>query len=175
NAGIVHRDLKPSNILLNANWDLKVCDFGLATTFDDALFMTQYVATRWYKAPEIMLSPGMYTKAIDIWSVGCILAELLIGRPQFTGKDYLNQLNLILNVLGTPTLDELYAITTNLSLKYMGTLIMREGMPFGNLFPHASEDLIDFLSNTLVLNPEKPLTADNALQHPYVAGFAQEE
>ncbi|KAJ7795311.1 kinase-like domain-containing protein [Mycena olivaceomarginata] len=172
NAGIVHRDLKPSNILLNANWDLKVCDFGLATTFDDALFKTQYVATRWYRAPKIMLSPGMYTEAIDIWSVGCILAELLNGRPLFPGKDYLNQLNLILNVLGTPTLDELYAITTNLSL---GTLVMRKGMPFCNLFPHASADLIDFLSNTLVLNPEKLLTADTALQHPYVAGFSQEE
>ncbi|KAJ7893918.1 kinase-like domain-containing protein [Mycena olivaceomarginata] len=138
NAGIVHRDLKPSNILLNANWDLKVCDFGLATTFDDAL------------APEIMLSPGMYTEAIDMWSVGCILAELLIGGPLFPGKDYLNQLNLILNMLGTPTVDELYAITTNLSLRYMGTLAMRKGMSFYNLFPHASEDLIDFLSNTLV-------------------------
>ncbi|KAJ7849016.1 kinase-like domain-containing protein [Mycena leptocephala] len=151
------------NILLNTNWDLKVCDFGLATTSDDALFMTQYVVTRWYRAPEIMLSPGMYTEAIDIWSVGCILAELLIGRPLFPGKDYLNQLNLILNMLGTPTLDELDAITTNLSLRYMGTLVMRKGVPFCNLFPHASEDLIDFLSNTLVFNPEKRLTADKAL------------
>ncbi|KAJ7502293.1 CMGC/MAPK protein kinase [Mycena galericulata] len=168
NAGIVHRDLKPSNILLNANWDLKVCDFGLATTFDDALVHDTI-------PPEIMLSPGMYTEAIDIWSVGCILAELLIGRPLFPGKDYLNQLNSILNMLGTPTLDELYAITTNLSLRYMSRLVMRKGMPFCNLFPHASDDLIDFLSNTLVFNPEKRLTADKAFQHPYVAGFAQEE
>ncbi|KAJ7842661.1 kinase-like domain-containing protein [Mycena olivaceomarginata] len=105
---------------------------------------------KWYRAPEIMLSPGMYTEAIDMWSVGCILAELLIGGPLFPGKDYLNQLNLILNMLGTPTVDELYALTTNLSLRYMGTLAMRKGMSFYNLFPHASEDLIDFLSNTLV-------------------------
>merc|ERR1711970_728496 len=95
-ANVLHRDLKPSNLLLNANCDLKVCDFGLArsaaSTEDNQGFMTEYVATRWYRAPEIMLTFKEYTKAIDVWSVGCILAEMLSGKPLFPGKDYHHQL-----------------------------------------------------------------------------------
>lgn len=90
-ANVLHRDLKPSNLLLNANCDLKVCDFGLArsaaSSEDNSGFMTEYVATRWYRAPEIMLTFKEYTKAIDVWSVGCILAEMLSGKPLFPGKD----------------------------------------------------------------------------------------
>ena len=90
-ANVLHRDLKPSNLLLNANCDLKVCDFGLArsaaSSEDNSGFMTEYVATRWYRAPEIMLTFKEYTKAIDVWSVGCILAEMLNGKPLFPGKD----------------------------------------------------------------------------------------
>lgn len=94
-ANVLHRDLKPSNLLLNANCDLKVCDFGLArsaaSTEDNSGFMTEYVATRWYRAPEIMLTFKEYTKAIDVWSVGCILAEMLSGKPLFPGKDCMFQ------------------------------------------------------------------------------------
>jgi mitogen-activated protein kinase 7 len=82
--------LKPGNLLVNADCELKICDFGLArglTDSQDAGFMTEYVATRWYRAPEIMLAFRNYTKAIDMWSVGCILAELLGGRPLFKGRD----------------------------------------------------------------------------------------
>jgi mitogen-activated protein kinase 7 len=105
-ANVLHRDLKPGNLLVNADCELKICDFGLARGFSNApdhtAFMTEYVATRWYRAPEIMLSFQNYTKAIDIWSVGCIFAEMLGGKVLFPGKDYVHQLNLILNILGTP-------------------------------------------------------------------------
>lgn len=173
-ADVIHRDLKPSNLLLNANCDLKVCDFGLARSVKTAEpsgtetgFMTEYVATRWYRAPEIMLTFKQYTKvsasrfmhpregllchqAIDIWSVGCILAEMLSGKPLFPGRDYHHQLTLILDVLGTPTLDEFYAITTRRSRDYIRALPFRKRKPFAQLFPNASPLAVDFLTRSLV-------------------------
>jgi len=76
-ANVLHRDLKPSNLLINSNCDLKICDFGLARISDENSNQTEYVVTRWYRAPEIMLACQDYTKAIDVWSVGCIFAEML--------------------------------------------------------------------------------------------------
>ena len=101
-AQVLHRDLKPSNLLLNANCDLKICDFGLARTSSERGFMTEYVVTRWYRAPELLLSCEDYTSAIDIWSMGCILAEILGRKPLFPGKDYIHQMRLIVEVLGSP-------------------------------------------------------------------------
>lgn len=85
-ANVIHRDLKPNNILLNKNCDLKICDFGLARGFDNENeFKTEYVVTRWYRAPEVILNASEYTKALDIWSIGCIFAELLGRTPLFPG------------------------------------------------------------------------------------------
>ncbi|EFE31556.1 MAP kinase MpkC [Trichophyton benhamiae CBS 112371] len=99
-AGVVHRDLKPSNILINENCDLKICDFGLARVQDPQ--MTGYVSTRYYRAPEIMLTWQKYDVEVDVWSAGCIFAEMLTGRPLFPGKDHVNQFSIITELLGTP-------------------------------------------------------------------------
>lgn len=101
-ANVLHRDLKPSNLLLNADCDLKICDFGLARTTSETDFMTEYVVTRWYRAPELLLNCSEYTAAIDIWSVGCILMEILRREPLFPGKDYVQQLVLITEVVFFP-------------------------------------------------------------------------
>ncbi|KAI0068416.1 mitogen activated protein kinase [Artomyces pyxidatus] len=178
-ADIVHRDLKPANLLVNANCDLKVCDFGLARSVKqsstqggkDIGMMTEYVATRWYRAPEIMLSFKMYTKAIDVWAVGCILAEMLTGRPLFPGRDYSHQLDLILDVIGTPTLEEFYGITSRRSRDYIRALPIRKRRPFSTLFPQASPEAIDFLNKTLTFDPKKRLTVDDALEHPYLTAY----
>jgi len=97
-ANVLHRDLKPSNLLLNSNCDLKITDFGLARTTSETEYMTEYVVTRWYRAPELLLNSSEYTSAIDVWSVGCIFAEIMTREPLFPGKDYVHQLKLITEV-----------------------------------------------------------------------------
>jgi mitogen-activated protein kinase 1/3 len=140
-ANVLHRDLKPSNLLLNTTCDLKVCDFGLARVadpdHDHTGFLTEYVATRWYRAPEIMLNSKGYTKAIDMWSVGCILAEMLSNRPLFPGKHYLDQLNHILGILGSPTADDLQCIVNEKAKSYLQSLPFKPRVPWVRLFPRA--------------------------------------
>ena len=98
-ANVLHRDLKPSNLLLNANCDLKICDFGLARVTSETDFMTEYVVTRWYRAPELLLNSSDYTAAIDVWSVGCIFMELMDRKPLFPGRDHVHQLRLLMEVI----------------------------------------------------------------------------
>lgn len=95
-ANVLHRDLKPANILLNANCELKISDFGIARVASDA--MTEYIGARWYRAPEILLDSSAYTSAIDVWSAGCIFLEMMARTPLFPGRDRLDQLRLILEV-----------------------------------------------------------------------------
>lgn len=175
-AGVLHRDLKPSNLLLNANCDLKICDFGLARSADQPepdgkAFLTEYVATRWYRAPEIMLTFKEYTKAIDLWSVGCIFAEMLSGRPLFPGRDYHHQLSLILEVLGTPSLDDFYAINSARSRDYIRSLPFCKRKNFATLFPNADPLAIDLLERLLEFSPRKRITVEEALAHPYLEPY----
>ncbi|KAL9558480.1 MAP kinase Pmk1 [Mucor bainieri] len=171
-ANVLHRDLKPSNLLLNANCDLKICDLGLARSANSADensgFMTEYVATRWYRAPEIMLTFKEYTKAIDVWSVGCILAEMLSGKPLFPGRDYHHQLTLILDVLGTPTMDDFYGIKSRRARDYIRSLPFKKRIPFARLFPNANPMAVDLLEKLLTFNPTKRTTVEEALKHPYL-------
>lgn len=115
NAELLHRDLKPSNVLLNADCLVKVCDFGLVRSvakFEDQepAIMSEYVATRWYRAPEILLGSHTYTKGVDIWSFGCMMAELLRGKPLFAGNSTLNQLEKVLSWTGTPSAADVQAL-----------------------------------------------------------------
>jgi p38 MAP kinase len=124
-AGVVHRDLKPSNILINENCDLKICDFGLARIQDPQ--MTGYVSTRYYRAPEIMLTWQKYDVEVDIWSAGCIFAEMLEGKPLFPGKDHVNQFSIITELLGTPPDDVIQTICSeNVSIR-KGSILWRYG------------------------------------------------
>ncbi|WAR02556.1 MK03-like protein [Mya arenaria] len=140
-ANVLHRDLKPSNLLLNTTCDLKICDFGLARVadpdHDHTGFLTEYVATRWYRAPEIMLNSKGYTKSIDVWSVGCILAEMLANKPLFPGKHYLDQLNLILGVIGSPSQEDLNCIINEKARGYIQSLPYKSKISWARSFPRA--------------------------------------
>ncbi|KAK9457453.1 kinase-like domain-containing protein [Dipodascopsis uninucleata] len=172
-ANVLHRDLKPGNLLVNADCELKICDFGLARGFsvdpaENAGFLTEYVATRWYRAPEIMLSFQSYSTAIDVWSVGCILAELLGGKPFFKGNDYVDQLYKILHYLGTPKEETLRRISSNRAQEYVRSMPYMPKVPFSKLFPNANPEALDLLEKMLAFDPAERITVQEALEHPYL-------
>uniref|UniRef100_A0A8C6UK22 mitogen-activated protein kinase n=1 Tax=Neogobius melanostomus TaxID=47308 RepID=A0A8C6UK22_9GOBI len=145
-AGIIHRDLKPGNLAINQDCELKIIDFGLARQTDSE--MTGYVVTRWYRAPEVILNWMHYTQTVDIWSVGCIMAEMLQGKPLFKGSDHLDQLTEIMKITGTP------------SQEFVSKL--------------ESEDVtVCVLECMLLLDPENRVTAAEALSLPYFSIFRE--
>ncbi|KAF7257201.1 hypothetical protein EG68_05901 [Paragonimus skrjabini miyazakii] len=174
-ANVLHRDLKPCNILLNTMCDLRICDFGLARVadpdFDQSGVLTEYVATRWYRAPEIMLTSKIYTKAIDIWSIGCILAEMLSNRVLFPGKHYIDQLNLILEVLGSPCKSDLESISNYKARAYLEQLPFRPKVPWSQLYPYASVKALDLLDKLLCFIPSRRISVEDALAHPYLEQY----
>ncbi|GFQ05958.1 mitogen-activated protein kinase 16 [Phtheirospermum japonicum] len=141
-ANVFHRDLKPKNILANADCKLKICDFGLArVAFNDtpmAIFWTDYVATRWYRAPELCGSFfSKYTPAIDIWSIGCIFAELLTGKPLFPGKNVVHQIDLMTDLLGTPPPETIARIRNEKARRYLMSMRRKKPVPLSYKFPNA--------------------------------------
>ncbi|CAN6463795.1 unnamed protein product [Victoria cruziana] len=168
-ANVLHRDLKPSNLLLNSNCDLKIGDFGLARTTSEADFMTEYVVTRWYRAPELLLNCSEYTAAIDIWSVGCILGEIITRRPLFPGKDYVQQLRLITELIGSPDESSLGFLRNDNARRYIRQLPQYPKQKFSEKFPNMTPGAVDLLEKMLVFDPSKRITVEEALCHPYVS------
>jgi len=173
--GVIHRDLKPSNLLLNSDCLLKVGDFGLARSIDRDNVLTDYVATRWYRAPEILLGSQQYTAGVDMWSVGCILGELIGGKPMFPGSSTMNQLDRILELTGQPSDEDLESIQSPFALTMLDTLPPVTKRSYKELYPAASDEALDMLQHLLSFNPNKRYTAVDALEHPYVAAFHNPE
>lgn len=172
-AGILHRDLKPRNLLVNSNCDLKVCDFGLArANLPDltvrAANMTDYVATRWYRAPEVLLTYKKYSTAMDVWSVGVIFGELLLRKPLLPGNDTNHQCELIFNLIGTPTEQDIANCPNPRSKEKILRFTPRRGKAFDMVFRDTNPLAIDLLKKMLTLDPTKRISVEEALEHPYL-------
>uniref|UniRef100_A0A8C4DZC0 Stress-activated protein kinase JNK n=1 Tax=Dicentrarchus labrax TaxID=13489 RepID=A0A8C4DZC0_DICLA len=177
-AGIIHRDLKPSNIVVKSDCTLKILDFGLARTAATGLLMTPYVVTRYYRAPEVILGMG-YQANVDVWSVGCIVAEMIRGSVLFPGTDHIDQWNKVIEQLGTPTQEFLMKLNQSVRT-YVENRPRYAGYSFEKLFPDVlfpadsdhnklkASQARDLLSKMLVIDASKRISVDEALQHPYI-------
>ncbi|KAK9399529.1 mitogen-activated protein kinase 12 [Crotalus adamanteus] len=164
-SGIIHRDLKPGNLAVNEDCELKILDFGLARHTDSE--MTGYVVTRWYRAPEVILNWMHYTQTVDIWSVGCIMAEMVTGRPLFKGNDHLDQLTEIMKVTGTPAQDFVQKLQSQDAKNYIKSLPQVQKKDFAAILKNVNPLAVNLLEKMLVLDPEKRITASEALAHSY--------
>ncbi|CAK56106.1 unnamed protein product (macronuclear) [Paramecium tetraurelia] len=178
---LVHRDLKPANILINADCHIKVADFGLSRCLSETEnnneipIMTEYVATRWYRAPEILFGSHYYSTAVDMWSVGCILGEMILGKACFAGTSTLDQIDKIIQLIGKPTLSDLESINAPMGYQIIEQMDSKKQFSYHQFFPKANDLQIDFIKKLLVYNPKKRLTAEQALDHPYLKDFKQTE
>ena len=179
---MIHRDIKPENLLIDENLNLKLCDFGFARKVklnhknNNITEMTDYVATRWYRSPELLLSGGIYGPDVDFWAVGCIMGELADGNPMFPGENETDQINCIIKVLGNLP-DELVSMFYKNPI-YDGKELLHVSKPeslerkyLGKLGPTA----IDFMKGLLQLDPKKRLNSETVFKHKYFACFMKDE
>ncbi|XP_062506587.1 extracellular signal-regulated kinase 2-like [Corticium candelabrum] len=186
---VVHRDMKPSNVLLNSDCLVKLCDFGLARSvshptsrketstdlLDGDPTLTDYVATRWYRAPEILLGSHKYTTGVDMWSLGCILGEVLLGKPLFPGTSTLSQVSLISVELPVPTREDVDSLNATFAQQALQQKRSQRKSSLNERLHFVPPEALHLLEQLLVWNPKKRLTADQAIAHPYVKRFRNEE
>lgn len=166
--GICHRDIKPQNLLVDVQTHaLKLCDFGSAKVLRPEESNISYICSRYYRAPELIFGAANYTPLIDVWSLGCVFAELILGKPLFPGESGIDQLVEIIKVLGTPSKEEIFAMNphyTDFKFPFINA------SPWTKVFAankKACQDTIDLLSKMLVYDPVKRITAGDAMAHPF--------
>ncbi|ORY04832.1 protein serine/threonine kinase [Basidiobolus meristosporus CBS 931.73] len=171
---VLHRDLKPQNLLINKKNELKLADFGLARAFGIPVrSYSNEVVTLWYRAPDVLMGSRQYSTSIDVWSVGCIFAEMASGRPLFPGTSINDQLMRIFKVQGTPT-EETWPGVSQLA-DFKKDFPVYQKVPLETLLPKLDVHGIDLINKLLELQPEKRISAENALQHPYFDGLNRKE
>ena len=175
--GIFHRDLKPGNLLVSKDCRLRITDFGLARFVDEATLvgenrlnpLTEYVVTRWYRCPELLLAPNRpYNEAIDLWSIGCILAELLRRKPLFPGKSHANQVQLIFEVMGYSPKQNLGFELSAEATSFLEKRCRSRGEPLTNVIPDASLEALRLVDKLLSVNPQARPTAAQALSFEFL-------
>jgi renal tumor antigen len=163
--GIFHRDIKPENILLMDD-QVKLADFGSCRGIYSKQPYTEYISTRWYRAPECLLTDGYYGYKMDLWGVGCVLFEVISLFPLFPGNNELDQVHKIHNILGTPDdklLSKFKKYATHMEFNFPAV----EGSGIAKLIPHASAEVIDIICKLLIYNPDNRISASLALKHPW--------
>eukprot|EP00808_Paulinella_micropora_P023808 g7257.t1 len=177
-AEVAHRDIKPNNILLDqTRQTLCITDFGLCRALDnhEQSTLTKYVVTRCYRAPELLCCNTIYDSKVDVWSAGCVAAELLLGSALFQGKDSLKQLECIFEILGTPTEEDLEPLTDPKAISWIRKHCKIPPTPLSNHFPPSIDPLaIDLLARMLSFSPRNRISAADALLHPYLAQARRE-
>lgn len=174
-AGLIHRDLKPSNMLIKADCSIKVCDFGLSrvvNTEGPPEQLTDYIATRWYRSPEILFGSSHYGIGIDMWAAGCILAELVSGRPLFPGASTMDQLERIVSYTGPPSQSDIEAMQSSFTQTMLSNLTYsRPKMVLEEKLSTACPEAIDLIKKLISFNPADRPTAEECLAHPYLHAF----
>lgn len=174
-AQIIHRDLKPSNMLINSDCLMKLADFGLArsvaSTDEGHPIVSEYIATRWYRAPEILLGSTNYTKAVDVWSAGCIMVELLTEKVLFAGKSSLNQVEQIIELLGRPAERDLAALKIASNNNLLASIKTGKTKSLTQMMSAFGSEALDLVRSILRYVPESRPTVDQILEHPYFAQF----
>jgi len=166
--GIAHRDIKPQNILIDPDTNfLKVCDFGSAKKLVKTEINISYICSRYYRAPELIFSAVDYTFAIDVWSVGCIIAELVLTKPLFMGEDSVDQIVEIIKILGTPSKKQIEAMNPDYRHFKFPVIRCFTWKEVFNDYPEVSPEFIDLLKNIIVYDPERRLKPLAALSHPF--------
>jgi len=173
-ANVIHRDLKPQNILINKDLDVKLCDFGTGRGHEDrnTLRMTclKAVATPYYRAPEGILNADKYSKSVDLWALGCILAEMITRRPILPGKNNKELLRLIVNMFGCPTTEEMNKFPDSKYKQFTTSLQIGGGVSksLKDVLPGASDEVIDLVRTLLIFDPDKRISVQAALEHPFL-------
>ncbi|GAB1599419.1 extracellular signal-regulated kinase 2-like [Argonauta hians] len=175
---VIHRDQKPSNILLNSDCLVKLCDFGLARSLTQIVKdekgdpnLTEYVATRWYRAPEILLGSHRYTKGVDMWSLGCILGEMLLGKPLFPGASTINQIEIIMSTIEPPDKEDIDYLSCMSDSSILENVKVKEKKSLREMLKNVPPEAVDLVLKLLHFNPDKRITVEDSLHHPYVARF----